>query len=167
MVKLVPVGSTDKAILEMLKKPIEEVFSTSVRIGNRIELPEESCNSQRGQYLASIILDKLPLDNTVLGVVDADIYYSKLNFVFGLADIAGQRAIISPVRLRNEFYGLPGNNNLFYDRLIKEAVHELGHIHGLDHCHRPTCVMHFSNSLQDTDFKGWKFCSICREKVRA
>ena len=166
MIKLVPVGSTDKAILEILKKPIEEAFGTSVRTGNRMELPEASWNAQRRQYLTSLILDKLPLDNRVLGVVDVDIYHRGLNFVFGQADVAGQRAIISPVRLRQEFYGLPRDDKLFCERVIKEAVHELGHTYSLEHCHRPTCVMHFSNSLQDTDFKGRQFCSICREKVR-
>jgi len=35
-------------------------------------------------------------------------------------------------------------------RVIKEAVHELGHAFGLTHCENSKCVMHFSNSLQDT-----------------
>jgi len=46
----------------------------------------------------------------------------------------------------------------------KEAVHELGHTYGLKHCPNPACVMHFSNSLHDTDLKGWKFCPNCQRK---
>jgi archaemetzincin len=38
-----------------------------------------------------------------------------------------------------------------------EAVHELGHAFGLTHCEKSRCVMHFSNSLQDTDFKHYIF----------
>jgi archaemetzincin len=51
------------------------------------------------------------------------------------------------------------------DRTIKEAVHELGHTFGLEHCENARCVMHFSNSLADTDWKQAKFCSQCRPKL--
>jgi archaemetzincin len=37
----------------------------------------------------------------------------------------------------------------FGQRLVKEAVHELGHAFGLNHCENIECVMHFSNSLQN------------------
>ena len=61
-------------------------------------------------------------------MVDADICAPGLNFVFGEADIARKRALISLQRLRQEFYGLPRDENLFRERALKEAVHELGHI---------------------------------------
>ena len=53
---------------------------------------------------------------------------------FGEADIAGRKALISLKRLRQEFYSLPRNENLFRERAVKEAVHELGHTYGLKHC---------------------------------
>jgi archaemetzincin len=68
-------------------------------------------------------------------------------------------------RLRQEFYGLNTNKSLFYQRIIKEAVHELGHAFGLKHCNNPMCVMHFSNSLPDTDIKQNSFCDICRTQI--
>ena len=40
------------------------------------------------------------------------------------------------------------------------AVHELGYIYGLGHCLDASCVMHFSNRLPDTDFKGKEFCVV-------
>jgi archaemetzincin len=48
---------------------------------------------------------------------------------------------------------------------VKEAVHELGHMFGLDHCSDLRCVMHFSNSLADTDRKGRDFCPSCRARL--
>ncbi|TLX91314.1 MAG: hypothetical protein E6K97_02920 [Thaumarchaeota archaeon] len=38
--------------------------------------------------------------------------------------------------------------------MVKECVHELGHIFGFVHCPNIECVMYFSNSLSDTDIKG-------------
>jgi archaemetzincin len=57
------------------------------------------------------------------------------------------------------------NKSLFYQRIIKEAVHELGHAFGLKHCNYPMCVMHFSNSLPDTDIKQNSFCDIRRTQI--
>jgi len=169
MIVLVPIGNTDKAILEALSQPLEEVFGQKTRIGDSIALPRESWNRHRSQYLASLLLAKLPslphLGNRVLGVADVDIFAPELNFVFGEADITEKRALISLQRLRQEFYGLPHDENLFRERTLKEAVHELGHTYGLKHCFNPTCVMHFSNSLHDTDFKGWNFCPNCQEEI--
>jgi archaemetzincin len=52
------------------------------------------------------------------------------------------------------------------NRVIKEAVHELGHALGLTHCEKSRCVMHFSNSLQDTDFKHYMFCERCNKILK-
>ena len=168
MIVLIPIGEVEGATLEALRQPLTEVFGQRTRIGNKLELPRESWNQHRGQHLATMLLTLIPLprsDDRALGVVDVDIYAPGLNFVFGQAGITGKRALISLQRLRQEFYGLPRDENLFRERALKEAVHELGHTYGLGHCPDPTCVMHFSNSLHDTDLKGWNFCPTCQEKV--
>jgi predicted Zn-dependent protease len=51
------------------------------------------------------------------------------------------------------------------ERAIKEAIHEAGHLDRLPHCPEPTCVMAFSNSIEDTDRKGRAFCSRPHEPV--
>jgi archaemetzincin len=167
MIRLVPIGEVEKSALETLRQALTEAFGQRTWLGDGIGLTEESWNQRRGQHLASRLLAELPppSDDRVLGVVDVDIFAPGLNFVFGEADIAGRRALISLQRLRQEFYGLPRDENLFQERALKEAVHELGHTYGLEHCPAPTCVMHFSNSLHDTDLKGWKFCPICQSKI--
>jgi archaemetzincin len=106
---------------------------------------------------------ELTIYERILGIIDLDLYVSKLNFVFGEAR---QRvAIISLTRLRNEFYNLPKDETLFRKRVFTEAVHELGHTYGLRHCVNPNCVMFFSNTLTDTDKKGPDFCQRCKNKV--
>jgi archaemetzincin len=125
---------------------------------------------RRRQWISNRLLDWVlknnnPDDNTkVLAVCDFDAYSDELNFVFGEAHFGGRVAAIYLSRLKEEFYVRKSDTNkLFKQRVIKEAVHELGHVFGLTHCEKSKCVMHFSNSLQDTDFKDHKFCERCNQ----
>jgi archaemetzincin len=88
-----------------------------------------------------------------------DLFVPGLNFVFGLA--VGNTAVISLARLRSE-----KNEYVFRERALKEAIHELSHTFGFQHCPDIKCVMHFSNCLEDTDIKGPDFCRVCSAKVR-
>jgi archaemetzincin len=140
-----------------------------VRIESRIGLPPEVYQAQRRQYQASAFLAMLAPGSEhtkLLGITNVDLYAPGLNFVFGEADPTTGRAVISLCRLRQEYYGLPWDNQLFLDRSIKKALHELGHVYGLSHCSDPKCVMHFSNSLSDTDTKQNMFCPSCSNKLR-
>jgi len=96
-----------------------------------------------------------------VGVVDLDLYAPQLNFVFGQAAIGGRETLVALPRLRQCFYGMPEDLELFRQRTLKEAIHELGHTFGLGHCPKRNCVMCFSNSLPDTDAKGASFCPGC------
>jgi archaemetzincin len=145
-----------------------EIFYQTVEIGNILEVPKESWNGKREQYLADLILNSIPKPepgNRYLGVLDLDIYAFGLNFVFGEADSIAKKALISTAKLKPEFYGLPPDENLLFERTLKEAVHEIGHTCSLRHCPNRCCVMHYSNSLSDTDIKEWKFCAICRGRL--
>ena len=91
-----------------------------------------------------------------------DSYSDELNFGFGEVYVDGYISAIYLPRLRQEFYRLKSDESLFYQGIVKEAVHELGHAFGLNHCESIKCVMHFSNSLSDTDIKTSHFCNVCR-----
>ncbi len=103
----------------------------------------------------------------LLGVIDQDLYVPELNFVFGEADVLGRIAVIGLPRLRQEYYGLDPDPELFLQRASKEAIHELGHTFGFGHCPDRKCIMHFSNSLGDTDVKAPRFCAACKKKLEA
>ena len=100
----------------------------------------------------------------ILALFDIDAYSSAFDFVFGEAYYQGRIAAVYLPRLRQEFYGLKPNSSLFYERLVKEAVHELGHIFGFVHCKNTRCVMHFSISLHCVDTKDRTFCQSCIKK---
>ena len=93
----------------------------------------------------------------ILGICDFDAYSCGLNFVFGQASVTVGLAVVYLPRLRQEFYGLRADASIFIERVLKEATHEVGHAVGLERCPKQSCVMHFSNSLVDTDH--------CKNKV--
>jgi archaemetzincin len=166
---LVAVGEVDRNVIELLKTDLNKVFNRQVGIGKGMPEPDYAFNKKRNQYFSTAILNAIlgqkeytPYEK-MLGIVDHDLYVPELNFVFGEA---GQKAaVISITRLRQEFYRLPQDQSLFHKRVLTEAVHELGHTHGLPHCVNPQCVMFFSNSLMDTDRKGSDFCPECKRKL--
>lgn len=164
---IVPIGKVDTKLLQELAETLSDRFPITFTVGEPMEIPEQAYNSRRDQYHSTTILEDLAerYDNEkVLGVIDKDLYVPELNFVFGEADLSGRVCIISITRLRQEYYGLPADEKVFRERVIKEAVHELGHTYGLGHCSNPKCVMFFSNSLLDTDRKSSEFCEKCKHK---
>jgi len=171
---ILPIEQADTAILMRIKEKLARVFpdTTCLVIDEKISLREEAFDKKRNQYRSNAILSEIQgyaakkTDlNRVLGVVDADLFVPELNFVFGEAVCPGKAALISLWRLKPEFYGDAPNMELFSARALKEAVHELGHTLGLRHCSRSSCVMHFSNSISDTDIKQSLFCDQCNLQI--
>jgi archaemetzincin len=162
-VAVVAIGKIEPHILFYLCEEIKDMFHEECILGIPLPLPEYAFVLSHNQYSASSILEKIDRRGAehVLGVVDLDLFASGLNFVFGQADLLGKRAVVALPRLRNSFYGKEENEALFLERTIKEAIHELGHTFGLRHCSSRLCVMAFSNSLLDTDYKNREFCSKC------
>ena len=123
----------------------------------------------RNQYYSTAILQAMqPLAESgarLLAVTSHDLYVPVLTFVFGEAQLGGNCAVVSMHRLREEFYGLPPNEELMQARLVREAVHELGHTFGLRHCDNWQCVMTSSHAVERLDVKGAEFCFLCGRAV--
>jgi archaemetzincin len=169
MITLIPMAEVNNSYIEALVKPLNNVFDQAVEIDEHLDIPPESWDARRKQFLADEILDYIPDfqdGKRHLGILNVDIYAFGLNFIFGEADANCQKALISLTRLRQEFYGQPADENLFHERMLKEAVHELGHTYRLKHCPDRFCVMHFSNGISDTDKKKGGFCSACLKRIK-
>lgn len=166
-IALVPIGHVEARVMTHLSAVIEATFGRKCFVREPLPTPEYAYDTRREQYSAHSILARLRAGaaERILGVADLDLYVPELNFVFGLADRGGRRAVIALPRLRSSFYRERENEALFLERAAKEAIHELGHTYGLTHCPNPRCVMHFSNWIGDTDVKQAQFCATCRLRV--
>ncbi len=170
MIKLIPVGDVDGGLLDWLSEKLPARSGQLSEVLPPIHPPKESYNPTRRQYVAGELLDALSRvrdaqASRVVGIIDADTYADDLNFIFGLAAVSGRNALVALPRLRQSYYGLAPDVPLFRERVLKEVIHELGHTWGLRHCPDAGCVMHFSNSLKDTDRKGGDFCSACAQAL--
>lgn len=165
-IRIQPVGKIDNNVILMLEQSLGDTFDTEILLSTkRLEVPGASYNPARKQFNSTKILcfmiEAIKETSThVLGVTGVDLYVPGLNFVFGQAQCPGTFAVISVHRLPHP------DEAIFLHRVVKEAVHELGHTFGLTHCDNPRCVMHFSNSLMDTDKKGKQFCERCRNRIK-
>lgn len=134
--------------------------------------PELAFDPSRGQYnsrlLLAALLTEVPAGTSrVLGVTGVDLFIPVLTYVFGEAQLDGVAALVSFHRLDNVVYGLPSSEHLLFERLCKEAIHELGHTYNLMHCHQDRCVMSSSTYVEGIDIKSDQFCARCQRALRA
>jgi archaemetzincin len=163
----------DTSVLEKIKDELCEIYPKTecFVLKDTMSVPAGAYEEKRRQFHSTHILAKMNESfrqiqaDRLLGVTEVDLYVPRLNFVFGEAMYPGKAAIISLFRLRPEFYGHRASAQIFLDRCVKEAVHEIGHTLGLRHCKNPYCVMFFSNSILDTDRKEKTFCQKCHSRV--
>jgi archaemetzincin len=155
---------------------IRKEFRSSVSMRFMDPPLSRAFKASHNQYDADLLLHELvgfasPESDYALFITKEDLYSEPLNFVFGLAH--DEAAIVSIARLDPRFYGAVKESDraragkLFRMRIEKEMIHELGHAFSLGHCDDPLCVMVFSNSIDDVDKKGARFCGRCRERIKS
>jgi archaemetzincin len=173
-IDLAPVGKCEFGLLDELARGLSAATGVRCRI-----LPAEleadfSFHPEREQYHSSDILGRMNFsvdaqspERRLLGVTSLDLYIPILTFVFGEAQLGGPCAVVSTHRLRQEFYGLPPDPVLLSDRLLKESLHEIGHMLALAHCEDYLCSMAPSHSVEWIDLKAPHFCSDCLARMES
>ncbi len=169
-IQILPLGSIPPDVLSGLATGLTSEFRQPCEFLPEDADPAFAFNVTRQQFSSSEILAEITQRVTgrtgrLLAVTPVDLYIPILTFVFGEAQLSGKCAIVSSYRLRQEFYGLPAHHKLFRQRLLKEAVHELGHTHSIQHCDDYQCVMSPSHSVEWIDLKSSSFCHGCRTNV--
>lgn len=164
---LLPLLFYDKSLLDYLKSNITKVIGMPVSISDKEINIKPYYNSERAQYDAAKIIQHTENDTQSLTIIctSADLYIPIFTYVFGLAKLNGRVAIISSHRLENSFYGLKDDRERLEERMLKEVIHELGHLAGLRHCTQPNCVMASSTSSDELDVKESFYCKVCLKRL--
>lgn len=170
--QLMAIGELDRGLLDDLRAQMGRVFRVGCEVIDGAVSSDFAFHPERGQYHSSEILARMQQYAgsgcwRLLGVTAVDLYIPILTFVFGEAQLGGRCGLVSTHRLRQEFYGLPPDPPLLRQRLLKEAVHELGHTLELTHCDDYACVMAASHSVEWIDIKDFHLCSVCYKRVMA
>jgi archaemetzincin len=165
-VYLLAIGSVAHQVLDWVEATVAEWCPWPVKRLNALPFPEDSYDANRGQHKSVEIMKALaccaPADATgALGITEGDLAIPTLTFVFGQAQLNGPVAVVSLARLRQEFYGLPSDESLLRERVVKEVLHELGHTFGLTHCADSKCVMSLATHIGLVDNKEERYCGRC------
>ena len=173
-IHILPVGpGVSITLLDEVAAALAKIFRLSCHVEERSRVDAAfTLDARRNQYHATSILRRLrdvEPDEQVraIGITRLDLFVPILTFVFGEAELGGRCAVVSLHRLDERYYGLPARDELLRERLVKEAVHELGHTFGLRHCDNWRCVMASSHAVDRLDIKERDFCSLCRNDLVA
>lgn len=163
-IAMVTCEHVEEALLQQVGAALAEIFGLPVRLTGTV-VPLTGWNAERQQYLGEVLLDQVrqarpPRALRVLGLTEVDLYADDMNFIFGQAEVGGRAALVSLYRLRRDERGRRAAPEVVLRRAIIECVHELGHTFGLRHCPLASCVMHFSETVGESDVKGTAFCPI-------
>ena len=167
MIHIVAVGPFPLQALDHLAADLARRLRVSCHVRTTPIDAEFAFDTARCQYHATAILKELAAaagSHRLLGITDNDLFVPILTFVFGEAQLAGPAALVSRRRLHEEFYGLPPDPAKARERVLKEAMHELGHTLGLRHCRDWTCAMASTHSVERLDLKEPRYCDACLQQ---
>lgn len=161
-------GPLPPGLLEWLAAELAARLPVHPRLAPPWPLHDAWRDERRGQYRSNQIVDALCEDAdggaVQLAVTAVDLCAPGRRFVFGEATLGGCCALVSLARL------LPADDPAAAGepargRLLKESLHELGHVFALTHC-TDACVMRASRHDAEIDLKPAAFCAACAAGLR-
>lgn len=172
MIWLIPIedrkARINHTLLEMLCEAFKKTFDQGCTIQRSMKPPAFGKIAGSSQYIGARLLEALPIQDNilVLGVTSLDLSMVGYDYTTGLSDLPNHRAIIGISRLQIPFDGNQNDLQLFSERVVKRAIHELGHTQGLPHCADKNCVMNLSDNMEDIDQKSHFFCEMCKTALK-
>jgi archaemetzincin len=141
---------------ERFVKPVSDALAQFYHLrtyeNNILSLIPSAYNTQRKQYSANSLIEYMTRSKRgriALWLVDQDIYTRELDYVFGCAS-RDYGAVVSTFRLKKD------------EQVLKEAMHEVGHILGFKHCNG-RCYMRSSLTVEDVEMKPYRLCDNCKD----
>jgi archaemetzincin len=147
-------------------KTLDAIDLTTIPAKARRRHPDWGVPQIDSLYLLDLLKPHVPADAVaVLGLTASDLWPNetgrKWNFVFGQASLRDRVGVWSINRLGN----FKSERKLLCLRTLKVAVHETGHMLGIQHCIAFMCGMNGSNHLEESDRQPLGFCPECEMKV--
>lgn len=159
-----PIGDIPIWMSDTIAKEVGAFFGFSARVEILLNDINFAYDAERNQYHSTIILEELAKNAPdkcvkIIAVTNEDLFIPILTHVYGEAQLGGKACVISIARL---IAGLEVEiANKGCKRIVKEAIHELGHTFDLRHCEDEMCIMHYCRRLEDVDRKSSQFCRYC------
>lgn len=172
-----PLGELPAAQLDSVRNALMDVHHALVFVAAPLDLPASAFTTVRTpRYRADTLIawlrDMKPDSvDLILGITAQDISITKYNAfgaikepkgkyrdfgIFGLGYIGGPSCVVSTFRLGD------GSGPVFFARLMKITVHEVGHNRCLPHCSDPRCVMRDAvERMSSIDAAGRTLCAHC------
>jgi predicted Zn-dependent protease len=171
-ISIVPVNSIDADFVTRLGLCLEERFLAPFLVRAPLRVPKNVLNGVRGQLFTGALATQIatkypPRDGYVLSITDYDLYRISARYVFGEGDPTTHIALVSRFRLAPEFYGEPVDENMLFQRTLKESVRALGRALGLRNCLNQRCAMHHADSIFETDNRLSNLCDTCEKRAKA
>lgn len=161
-VRIVPLRghAPEEELIAALSSALESYLRVPTRVAEPMDPPVEAWVDQRlsSNFIVDTLMERFREgeDTWTLAVTSTDLVAPGREFVFGEAALGGFWAVVSSARLV-----APDRPELTLERLLKEALHEIGHLGGLGHCSRPDCIMCRSATVVAVDAKQPDFCQKC------
>ena len=166
LIGVVPFGEVPEIALKVIAAHTSAYLNLPSQILPSLKHPEYALDERRYQYDAGIIIEALESMHfkdyeKVIGVLNLDLFIPIFTHVFGEAKTGGKFALVSLFRLwKNPDGSFPPSSRV-YERVVKVALHELGHLFALLHCDYTSCLMHFSGSIEELDEMSLHLCEYC------
>ena len=160
-----PIGDLDmdEKLLNRVGEEIGKAFGYETRLHALMEEKDLHADPVRKQYHSTPILETLAIISPpealkILALTKVDLFIPVLTHVYGEAQLGGKACILSTYRFSEK---ASFDRETYRCRIVKEAIHELGHTFNLRHCQDPACVMHYCRSVKEVDRKSPHFCRYC------
>jgi len=163
-----PFGDVSPQVISVIKSSVESFYGYKCIVSPKVNLTKDVLVGSKTRYDANKILKKFNSKKNLLIITEKDITHKKGNIneygIFGLGYRPGVTCVVSTFRIKRNV-----NKSVFYDRLIKICLHEIGHNLGLDHCNfYKKCMMNDARgTIKQVDQEKIWLCLNCKKKIKS
>lgn len=158
-------SASQRRLLPLLREYLQIFFAgLDIKVLRSTALERRFFDPRRKQYdadrIAQALARRVPVDSLGLfGLTGRDLYALELNYVFGIGLFRRRAGVHSLYRYGDQRAKL-------FERMLKVASHELGHMLTLEHCVFYRCNLNGSNSLAEMDRQPMHYCPVCLAKLQ-